>query len=310
MNVVNSGQHSTGSRSPTGPTGPVSDGIPELNYAGMRYYANILSKRSVNTWIIDSGASYHAIFDKNLYTSNVKLVHDFVQLPNHTKIPITHIGDILLNNRCLLRGVICVPTFKLNLMSINKVCRDNTICFLFAKNFCKLLQINSSLIASLTKTGKIEATRGLYEIEEFPAVEVFCDLPKAFAISSKNDHNSAALVKEHIWHFRLGHLSFSSLRALKAIDSSISCKEFSYCEVCMQAKQKKLPFPLSNKNTSSIIELLHCDLWGPFPVPTINKHVYFLTIVDDFSRMTWIHLLKHKHETKETLRNFIEFIQN
>ena len=88
----------------------------------------------------------------------------------------------------------------------------------------------------------IEATRRLYEIETFPEIEVFNALPKALAISRSSDHDGSALVKEHIWHFRLGHLSSSSLRAIRAFDSSISCKEFTYCEVCMQAKQKKTLF--------------------------------------------------------------------
>ena len=62
-------------------------------------------------------------------------------------------------------------------------------------------------------------------------------------------------------------------------------------------------------SSSYILELLHCDLWGPISVPTMRSQHYFLTIVDDYIRYTWIYLLKYKAETKESLIKFIKFIQ-
>ncbi|EOY08441.1 Uncharacterized protein TCM_022873 [Theobroma cacao] len=51
------------------------------------------------------------------------------------------------------------------------------------------------------------------------------------------------------------------------------------------------PFP---KNTTFSFELVHVDLWGPYIVPTIKGQRYFLTLVDDCSRFTWIFLLRNK----------------
>jgi len=36
-------------------------------------------------------------------------------------------------------------------------------------------------------------------------------------------------------------------------------------------------------------DLIHVDIWGPYFVPSFEGHGYFLTIVDDFSRFTWIY---------------------
>ena len=116
-------------------------------------------------------------------------------------------------------------------------------------------------------------------------------------------------MEDHLWHFRLGHPSFDRLSVIQSLDPKVSCKKYSYCDVCMQAKQKRLPFPVKCKNSISILELLHCDLWGPYTVAALNKHHYFLTIVDDYSRFTWVYLLKHKSETKSVLSNFITMIQ-
>ena len=56
-------------------------------------------------------------------------------------------------------------------------------------------------------------------------------------------------------------------------------------------------------------DLVHCDLWGPFSVPTIDNCKYFLTIVDDFSRSTWVYLLKHKSQTQSVLEQFCNLVE-
>ena len=56
-------------------------------------------------------------------------------------------------------------------------------------------------------------------------------------------------------------------------------------------------------------DLIHCDLWGPFSTLTIDGYKYFLTIVDDFSRCTWIYLMKTKSETQVLLPQFYAFVK-
>ena len=50
--------------------------------------------------------------------------------------------------------------------------------------------------------------------------------------------------------------------------------------------------------------MIHCNLWGPFATSTIDGFKYFLTIVDDYSRCTWVYLLKHKYEIQIFLPQF------
>ena len=81
------------------------------------------------------------------------------------------------------------------------------------------------------------------------------------------------------------------------------------CDICHYAKQRKLSFPHSLTHTSNIFDLLHADIWGPYVTPSISGHKYFLTLVDDFSRFTWIILMKTKSEARQHLTNFISFIE-
>ena len=54
---------------------------------------------------------------------------------------------------------------------------------------------------------------------------------------------------------------------------------------------------------------MHIDLWGPYKVPTYNGFKYFMTIVDDHSRSTWIHLVKNKASAFATIQGFIQYVQ-
>lgn len=43
-------------------------------------------------------------------------------------------------------------------------------------------------------------------------------------------------------------------------------------------------------STKSAFDLIHVDTWGPYKSTTYDEFRYFLTIVDDFSRVTWTYL--------------------
>jgi len=86
-------------------------------------------------------------------------------------------------------------------------------------------------------------------------------------------------------------------------------KDFS-CEICPRAKQPRLTFPSRTTNSSHCFELIHVDIWGPFSIPSNNRSRYFLTIVDDYSRCTWLYLMQHKSETFTMLVHFFNQINH
>ena len=112
-------------------------------------------------------------------------------------------------------------------------------------------------------------------------------------------------VSANIWHNRLGHLSSPRLALLK---SQLNC-DFSDCNngpcyICPLAKQKRLPFKSFNNLSPSPFDLIHCDIWGPFSIPSHTGHKYFLTIVDDCIRFTWLFLLKNKSDVSSIFPYF------
>lgn len=111
-----------------------------------------------------------------------------------------------------------------------------------------------------------------------------------------------------VWHYRLGHPSTSVLSNI--------CQKFPYvkinkkfvCDSCHQAKQSKLSFSDSTTLTAKPFELVHMDIWGPINVSSFQGFQYFLTIVDDYSRHTWIYLLKSKSDTRPAMHRLIKYI--
>ena len=96
-------------------------------------------------------------------------------------------------------------------------------------------------------------------------------------------------------------MSQKGLKLLKNSDilSELDFKnELSFCETCVMGKQHRVSFPtpVTENVSQAVLEYLHMDVWGPASVTTHSGSVYFLSIVDDFSRKVWCFLLKQKSD--------------
>ncbi|CAL2232688.1 unnamed protein product [Prunus armeniaca] len=123
--------------------------------------------------------------------------------------------------------------------------------------------------------------------------------------------NSVSVVvpsSSRLWHQRLGHLSNKSMRALSLSKNMKFC-DIDDCLVCPLAKQTHRPFPLSSISSFAPFELIHVDIWGGYHVPSITKAQYFLTLVDDYSKCTWVYLMHHKSYALQKLTTFINLVE-
>ena len=69
------------------------------------------------------------------------------------------------------------------------------------------------------------------------------------------------------------------------------------CESCQYANLHRMHLsPKVNKRVSAPFELVHYDVWGPYPVLSPTGFKYFVTFVDDFSCVTWLYLMKSRSE--------------
>lgn len=115
----------------------------------------------------------------------------------------------------------------------------------------------------------------------------------------------------HIWHERLGHPSVKVVQFLNhllKLDVVISPKD-TPCSICPLAKQKRLPFISHHHIAAKTFDLIHCDAWGPYHIPTSNNQRYFFTLVDDCTRFTWAFIMQHKYEALHIVSRFCIMIE-
>jgi hypothetical protein len=132
------------------------------------------------------------------------------------------------------------------------------------------------------------------------------------SILSNNSVSFGALdhsVDNSLWHYRLGHLSDAPLKILSHVIPHFTHESNKTCTVFPLAKQHRLPFSHSDTISQNLFDLIHCDIWGPFSIQSISGARYFLTIVDDHSRFTWIHLMQHKSQTRNHIQQFLAMVE-
>ena len=101
----------------------VEEDSPFSGMVLMSKWCNNVTQNSTNAkeWIVDSGATDHMTSDLTLL-SNITIApaQYNIKLPTGDVATISHIGDLILQNGLKLLGVLFVPTFNHNLISIHK----------------------------------------------------------------------------------------------------------------------------------------------------------------------------------------------
>ena len=83
------------------------------------------------------------------------------------------------------------------------------------------------------------------------------------------------------------------------------------CEAWQKGKFAKPAFKSKNVvSTFNPLELLHIDLFGPVKTASVSGKKYGLVIVDDYSRWTWVKLLRYKDDSHFVFVAFCNQVQN
>ena len=111
-------------------------------------------------------------------------------------------------------------------------------------------------------------------------------------------------------HHLLGYASSSRVQQLtsKGLLSSVSIDNFD-CTSSQLEKQLALPFNNSESISNSIFELIHSNIWGPFPVASIDGSRYFVVFIDDYSCYSWIFPMKSRSEILLIYSNFVKMVE-
>ncbi|KAK4411815.1 Retrovirus-related Pol polyprotein from transposon RE1 [Sesamum angolense] len=225
------------------------------------------------------GATNHMCANSSLFHSLTLLKKPVsIRLPDNSSKTVTQSGTICLNDKISLAHVLYVPFFHNNLISD---------------------RMTEEVLAVARQTNR------LYILDPSSFSRNLIDM-HCRKLSCKVFHVAHGDV--FLWHQRLGHPSFKTLQHVKGFSSSV-LTDNTICDVCPMAKQSRLPFQTSTSKSSTLFELIHIDLWGPYKHASLSGCHFFLTIVDDYSRTTWTYLLKHKSQAVPLLETYLQMVQ-
>jgi hypothetical protein len=82
------------------------------------------------------------------------------------------------------------------------------------------------------------------------------------------------------------------------------------CEGCVLRKYPQEKFNKGKYQRGfAPLYMIHSELMGPFPHPSINKERFVLIFFYDFSRFTWIYFLRKKSEVFQHLKDFKALVE-
>ena len=207
----------------------------------------------------------------------------------------SHIGATNICTNQTISNVLFLPDFKVNLLSVSKLTKELNYMVGFFPNFCILQDLSTCQLKGIGKKDY-----GLYILQR-ESHQGPRQAPKKLVNTrsrrlasdesmSKSMSNSETI---DVSHRRLGHAPIDVIKRHEFL-SLLQNKDHTHCTMCLLAKHTKLPFSVSTTMSRSAFELLHCDIWGPYRVPTHNGKRFFVTIVDHYSRYTWVFLIASK----------------
>jgi hypothetical protein len=109
-------------------------------------------------------------------------------------------------------------------------------------------------------------------------------------VSSKRKRcDDATSVK--LWHYRLWHISRGMIERLINDDILIPLdfSNLDYCINCIKGKYVKQVKKSEAKRSAGILEIVHTDICGPFPIKYMDGFDSFITFTYDFSRYDYIY---------------------
>jgi hypothetical protein len=184
-------------------------------------------------------------------------------------VEVTGKGRIKLTNGSF-KNVLHIPKLFANLLSVYHI--KNSITgkkFIFTPNSFDIFDMQTNSRVSI---GEVNHQFRLYTFSEF--IE-----PNSSLLLTHADESS------RIWHKRFGHLNFRYMQQLskKILVGGLLDIHFSkgVCGGCVLRKHPQEKFDKGkSQRASAPLDLIHSDLMGPFPHPSIRKVRFVLIFVD------------------------------
>ena len=264
--------------------------------------AGLLSTNGSFASILDSGTSSHLLKDCDVFWTYEVTQARPMRTANHGVLQTTASGDCLVRftlkgamTTVKLRDCLHAPSACINLLSVGR------------------MMAVGSKVACVMDDGKFAIARknpngsrdNIYEGVQSNNL-YFVDLEFVYPPHRRTTELVlfAKVAKTmDLWHHRMDHIgedaTRSLLRSVKGVTFPPGDK-LSKCEPCIIGKHARTPHPSSTTpKTTELLELVHCDLCGPFPVLTPHGKLYLVGFLEDSGNILKLHCLARKDQSAE-----------
>lgn len=260
----------------------------------------LLSVTPSHTWIIDSGATDHMTGESSLFSSYSPCAGNHkIKIADGSLSAIAGKGSVILSPKLTLKDVLHVPNLSCNLLSITKLTKDINCQANFFHSHCTFKDLSTGKMI-----GNAKESGGLYYLDnglDFKDQQKTSTCFESIFVSSNNDDIM-------LWHLRLGHPSFPYLKHLFPKLFSKKDPSLFHCETCEFAKHHRSSFSTQPYKQSKPFAVIHSDVWGPNRINTFSNKKWFITFIDDHTRICWVYLLKEKSEVGQVVKNFFKMV--
>lgn len=82
------------------------------------------------------------------------------------------------------------------------------------------------------------------------------------------------------------------------------------CEVCAEGKHSRSSFPVNGSRASELLEVIHSDVCGPMSTVSLGGNKYYVSFIDDYSRMTKVYMIKNKSQVFDCFVKYKNLVEN
>lgn len=239
-------------------------------------------------FIVDSGSSSHMSNQKYLFNKIEEAYINIKVAKKDDTMQAIGKGEIE-SSTCTLKDVFYIPELSKNLLSVNAI-TENDGEVIFTKEKVTVLKDDKEVLV-----GRKEHGMYIIDLEEHQGL-----------ITEKENKDENC--KE--WHRKLGHPGNTNMKKLIDMVDGINFKKSDLdleqnCEICIKAKQVRLPFNTVRERASRPLQIIHTDVCGPIDPITWEGKRYILTVLDDYTHFCKVYLMKNKNEVAQNLKEYI-----
>ena len=297
-------------------------------------------------WVLDSGSSFHLTpNEEDFKAGSLKSCNIKYRVGNNETVTASYMGTITRTSstgrRIELHEVLWSPESPVRIMSEGRIIRvQHSIVKEAGCNQVKVVNQKNEIVLEGTMdetllTEVVLIRRNILDHHkdstntEDPSEDEEKDQTYLSTMINKGDNKDkehGEQVKSQVlmqidhhedlqqqlteYHQRMGHIAFSRCRELLALPKAKSVAQ-DICEACIMAQLKRDKKPgLSENKSTAPMQLLHMDLTGTKSVKTQEGKVIALIVVDDYSRYTWVKLLKDRTEVLEAFMTLKKQLEN